>query len=120
MISLYEIIIIWFWFQITKSSNNALLHDYTKWKQRLGIPDKWDWWFNPNVSHQNKYKSWLWKLLTPFSDFWHTNWTVFQIGWTVIMVINFGWYGLFTAIAGVFIIFNGLYNFLRFKPFVKL
>ena len=120
MISLTEIIIIWLSFQIVKSVNNALRHDYKHWKQRFGISDKLDFWFDPGISHTNKYRGkifWFitWKMITPFSDFWHTAWTLFQIEWTVIMVINFGWYGLFIAIGGVFIVFNNIYNFLRYK-----
>lgn len=123
MVNLTEIIIIWLSFQVVKSVNNALRHDYKHWKQRFGVPDKWDFWFNPAISHNNKYRGkifWFvtWKMITPFSDFWHTAWTVFQIGWTVIMVINFGWYGLFIAIGGVFIVFNSIYNWLRYKKFI--
>jgi hypothetical protein len=115
-----------FAFSIVKSLNNALLHDYSKWKQRLGIPDKWDWYFNPNISWKNKNKGKLfwfitWEMVTPFSDFWHTLWTLYQIGITIDMVVLFGWiYGLVPNVISVFLIFNGIYNFMRYKKFIKL
>lgn len=113
------LIILWLTFNIIKASNDALLHDYPKWKQRFGIPDKWDFYFNPAISWQNKYKSWLWKLLTPFSDIWHILWTLWQFLFVYALIIELGfWYGLALGIAGVFVIFNGLYNFLRFKKYV--
>jgi len=108
-------------FMIVKASNDALTHDYYKWKQRFGIPDKWDFYFNPAISWQNKYRSWLWKLLTPFSDIWHTLWTLWQFYFVYVLMTQFGfWYGLAIGAGGVFIVFNGLYNFLRYKPFIKL
>lgn len=100
---------------------NSLRHDYKNWKSRFGIPDKWDWWFNPAISGKNKYKSWLWGLLTPFSDLWHIGWTVWQIGFVAYAVTKYGWVSglIVTGVSGVFLIFNGIYNFMRRKNFIK-
>jgi len=115
-----QLLIIWATFQIVKSSNDALLHDYKKWKQRFGIPDKWDFYFDPSISHLNKHKSWLWELLTPFSDIWHIFWTLWQFYFVYVLVRQFGfWEGMAYGVAGVFIVFNGLYNFLRYKSYIK-
>ena len=113
-----ELIIIWVSFQIIKASNNALQHDYKHWKQRFGIPDKWDYWFNPAISWKNKYESKIWLWLTPFSDIWHTLWTLWQINVFRVLCEQYGWIGFIWGVAGVFIIFNGLYNFLRYKKFI--
>ena len=116
-----QLIILFFSFMVVKASNDALLHDYPKWKQRFGIPDKWDFYFNPVVSHLNKHRSRIWLLLTPFSDIWHTLWTLWQFYFVYVLMTQLGfWYGLATGAAGVFVVFNGLYNFLRFKPYIKL
>ena len=116
-----DLIILFFTFMIVKASNNALKHDYDKWKQRLGIPIKWDFYFNPATSHLNKYRSRLWMLLTPFSDIWHTLWTLWQFYFVYVLMTQLGfWYGLGVGVAGVFVIFNGLYNFLRFKKYIQL
>lgn len=115
------LIILWLSFNIVKASNDALLHDYPKWKQRLGISDKWDFYFNPAISWQNKYKSKIWMLLTPFSDIWHTLWSLWQFYFVYCLITELSlWSGLAIGVAGVFIIFNGLYNFLRYKPYIKL
>ena len=114
-------IIIFLTFMIVKASNDALLHDYSKWKQRFGIPDKWDFYFNPAISWKNKYKSKVWLLLTPFSDIWHTLWTLWQFLFVYALTTEYGfWYGLGIGVFGVFIVFNGLYNFLRYKKFIQL
>jgi hypothetical protein len=106
---------------IVKASNDALKHDYSKWKQRFGISDKWDFYFNPLTSWTNKYKSKIWMLLTPFSDIWHTLWTLWQFYFVYALMIEYGfWYGLGVGVAGVFIVFNGLYNFLGYKKFIQL
>lgn len=108
-------------FMIVKASNDALTHDYGKWKQRFGIPDKLDFYFNPAISFMNKYKSKIWMLLTPFSDIWHTLWTLWQFYFVYVLMTQFGfWIGLAIGAAGVFIVFNGLYNFLRYKPYIKI
>lgn len=115
------LIILWLSFNIVKASNDALTHDYAKWKQRLGIPDKWVFYFDPSISWMNKYRGKLWSLLTPFSDIWHTLWTLWQFYFVYCLVRELGfWSGLAIGVAGVFIIFNGLYNFLRYKPYIKL
>jgi hypothetical protein len=105
---------------IVKASNDALMHDYSKWKQRFGIPDKWGFYFNPLISWKNKYKSKVWMLLTPFSDIWHTLWSLWQFYFVIILIQQFGWMGLAYGVAGVFIVFNGFYNFLRYKKFIQL
>jgi len=120
MIQITDLAIIFWTFCIVKAINNALRFDYKNWKARLGIPDKWDWWFNPSISWKNKNKSWLWKLLTPFSDFWHTLWTIWQIGFVIYSIIKTGWINglLITGVVGVFILFNSIYAFLRKKRYV--
>lgn len=115
-----------FSYNIVKALKDAVSHDYPKWKQRFGIPDKWDFYFNPAISHQNKYRGKLfwfitWENITPFSDIWHTLSTLLQIAWTIDMIVMFGWIaGLVPNIISVFLIFNGLYNFLRYKKYIKL
>ena len=116
-----QLLIIFFSFMVVKASNNALLHDYPRWRQRFGIPAKWDFYFNPAISHLNKYKSKIWNLLTPFSDIWHTLWTLWQFYFVYVLIRQFGfWEGMAYGVGGVFIVFNGLYNFLRYKKFINL
>lgn len=108
-------------FSVIKAFANALKHDYLKWKQRLGIPDRLDFWFNPAISHNNKNRGKLfwfitWEMITPFSDMWHTLWTLFQFAVTIDMMILFGWWqGLLPNVISVFVVFNGIYNFLRYR-----
>ena len=120
-----DLIVLFFTFMVVKASNNALIHDYAKWKQRLGISIKWDFYFNPAISYLNKYRKdkilgfISWQLATPFSDIWHTLWTVWQFYFVYVLMTQLGvWYGLGVGVAGVFVIFNGLYNFLRYKKYV--
>jgi len=119
-------IIFWsiFWsFQIVKASMNALRHDYGAFKSRLGIPDKWDWWFDPSISWKNKYeRGWFFRYIVPFSDLWHTGWTLWQLAFVVLAIIKIGWINglLVMGVGGVFLIFNGLYNFLRRKKYTHL
>ena len=122
-----DLTIIFWTFCIAKAFMNSLRHDYKGWKSRFGIPDKWDFWFNPGISHTNKYKGKLfwfitWEHITPFSDLWHTVWTLWQsgvIGWAIY---RDGWVSglLLTGVVGVFIIFNGIYNFMRRRKFIEI
>jgi hypothetical protein len=94
-------------------------HDYSKWKKRLGISDKIDFYFNPLESWKNKYKSKIWMLLTPFSDAWHTLSTLWQFYFVIVLMNEFGfWGGLALGVAGVFVVFNGIYNFMRYRRFI--
>ncbi len=114
-----DLMIIFWTFCLVKALNNSLLHNYRAWKSRFGIPDKWDWWFDPSISWKNKNKSWLWGLLTPFSDFWHSLWTWWQIGFVTYAIIETGWFNglLLTGVGGVFVIFNGVYSFMKRKKY---
>ena len=110
----YFIIFIAFCF--LKALENAMLHDYPAWKKRFGIPNKWDWWFNPKESWKNKYKGWLWKILTPISDCWHTIWTVSMSSYIIYIMIEINLYqGLMVGVIGIFVIFNFFYPFFRRK-----
>lgn len=65
-------------------------------------------WFNPLVSWQNKHKSELWKLLTPVSDQKHVNRVIL---WLLIMTLIIlpqvtWWESLICGIAGVYLSFN--------------
>ena len=114
-----DLTIIFWTFCIVKAFNNSLRHDYKNWKSRFGIPDKWDFWFNPAISHTNKYRDWVWKLLTPVSDFWHTLWTLWQISFVVYVYLEHGLLqATITGITGVFVIFNGIYAFMRRRAFI--
>ena len=115
-----QLIGLWFGYQVQKSLRESLRDDYPTWKNRLNIPDKWDFWFDPGISWQNKDKNWVWKALTPFSDFWHTVSTLYQISWVIIMIINWGWWGLLFGITGVYVVFNGIYAFLRRKQWISI
>jgi len=106
---------------------NSLRHDYKGWKSRFGIPNKWDFYFDPAISHRNKYRGKLfwfitWKHITPISDVWHLAWTLFQVGFVIYAIVRDGWLsGLFvTGIIGVYFIFNGGYAFMRRRKFIKL
>jgi len=125
-----------FWtFCTVKAFGNSLRHNYKRFKIVLGIPDRWDWWFDPSQSHNNKYENWIWRFLAPFSDFWHTIWTVWQFYFVIQCVFAlhkystmlhpqfFVWayiiYGVgIVGIVGVFIIFNGFYNWLKQTKFI--
>lgn len=111
---------LWLGYQIQKSIKDVLQHDYKNWKSRFGIPDKWDFWFNPAVSWQNKYRSRWWNVFTPFSDAWHTIATIYQIAWVIIMIVNWGWWGLLFGVTGVYVVFNGIYAFLRRKQWISI
>lgn len=108
-------------FMVQKALRDSMQHDYAKWKQRFGIPDKWDFYFNPNISHKNKYSKVFWLSITPISDAWHTLSTLWQFYFVYVLMTQLGfWYGLAIGAGGVFIVFNGIYNFMRYKPFIKL
>jgi len=111
-----------FWtFCVVKALNNSLRFDYRMWKVKFAIPDRWDFWFDPSISWENKYRSWLWKLLTPFSDFWHTMWTLWQVQFVITVSLYFdNWiFGVgITGIVGVYIIFNGIYAYARDRKFI--
>lgn len=117
-----DLTIIFWIFCIFKSLADSLKHEYPKWKSRLGIPDKWDWWFDAAVSHQNKYKGFWAGIFTPFSDAWHTLWTIPQFAFVIYAIIKTGLISglLVTGIGGVFVIFNGIYAFMRKKKFLKI
>jgi hypothetical protein len=117
---MHHLIIIFWIFCITKALTDSLKHDYPAWKSRLGIPNKWDWYFDPSISYLNKKRNWIWGLITPVSDAWHTLWTIPQIGYIIYAVIILGWVnGLLVAgVGGVFVIFNGIYAFMRKKPYI--
>jgi hypothetical protein len=130
--------ITFFYFQVVKSSLNAMEHSgYAKFKEKLGIPDKWDWWFDPAVSHNNKKFNWIFKilgwdenkwkwlgrLLTPFSDFWHSMWTLWQVWFLIALYIetrNFWLTLCLVGIPGVYLIFNGIYAYLRDVEFLHI
>jgi hypothetical protein len=117
-----ELAIIFWTFTITKALADSLQHDYPKWKSRFGIPGKWDWWFNPAISWENKNKGFWWGVFTPFSDAWHSLWTFWQIGFVIYAVAAKGWVSglLVTGVAGVFILFNGVYAFARKQKYIKV
>ncbi|MGB5850235.1 MAG: hypothetical protein WBH40_17230 [Ignavibacteriaceae bacterium] len=113
-------VITFYFFAVVKAINNALRHDYKSFKSRFGIKDQWDFWFNPGISHRNKYKSPIWKLLTPFSDLWHTLWTLWMTWFQVALLIETGSvifsFGI-SGVVGVWLIFNSLYAFARKKKY---
>lgn len=99
---------------------NSLRHDYKNWKSRFGIPDNWDWWFNPAISWKNKYeRGWFCRYVVPFSDLWHSVWTLWQIGFVTYAITAHGWLSglIITGVSGVFLIFNGIYAFMRRRKF---
>ena len=112
-----------FWsFCLVKAFGNALKHNYASFKKVLGIPDKWDWYFDPRISWHNKNASWWMFFLTPFSDFWHSLWTAWQFYYVIAVSIktdNWILGVLMVGIPGVFIIFNGFYNWLKQTKFIK-
>lgn len=117
-----DLTIIFWTFCIVKALADSLKHDYPKWKRRLGIPDNWDWWFDPAISHQNKHKGFWWGIITPFSDAWHTLWTLWQIGFVIYAMIKTGFVNglIVTGVGGVFILFNGIYAFMKKKKYFKI
>ena len=62
-----------------KMFRDAIKTHYEDVKATLHIPDKWDWYCNPATSWENKYKGWLWKLLTPVSDLHHLLASMFML-----------------------------------------
>lgn len=97
------------------------------------IPDKWDWWFDPSVSHTNKYFSQVpvirflfTTLLVWVTDFWHFAKFVslMSIGFIIViledrglnfwqhlievLVLGFAWFFLWEF-------FNGIINVLSNK-----
>lgn len=88
-------------------------HHYARFIGHV-VPDSWDWWFNPAISHSNKYFSpnpvirfVFMTLLVWTTDFWHfTKFvTLACFGFIVVLLENpalqFWQYGVEVLVLGV-------------------
>lgn len=92
-------------------------HKYSRLFGKI-LPDSWDWWFNPAISHSNKYFSEYPFIRLIFStvlvwttDFWHFAKTVMLLCfWLIIVLVenaSLQWWQY-----GVEVLFLGLMWFL--------
>ena len=87
------------------------------------VPDRWDWWFNPAISHSNKYFSQnpvirflFTTLFVWITDFWHFTKFVMLVCFGLIIVLlennTLSWwkYGLEVLFLGLmwFMVWEGI------------